>query len=98
MQAGCQFNFLSFTDPFKIKDWDWNSVEGGPLDPVAKEVVLTVNFSKDFVARASRAVHDGPVSALGDLDAAGVIQGHLDTVGVGFLSASNVPWLAQEIT
>ena len=67
------------------------------MDPVAKEIVLVVNFSKDFEARASRAVHDGPIGALGALDAAGIIQGHLDTVSVSFLSASNVPWLAKEI-
>ena len=97
MQAGCQFNFLSFTDPFEIKEWDWSAVEVGPLDPVAKEVVLAANFSKDFEARASRAVHDGPIGALGALDAAGIIQRHLDTVSVSFLNASNVPWLAQEV-
>ena len=72
-------------------------MKGGSLDPVAMDVVSVVDFTKYFVARSSRAVHDGTVSALCVLDAAGIIDGHLDTAGKCFLDASKVPRLAPEI-
>ena len=54
----------------------------------------------NFFSRQTRTVSVFPVGlvgALGDVDAAGIIQRHLDTVSVSFLTASNVPRLAQEI-
>ena len=60
-------------------------------------VVFVMDFTKYFVARSSRAAHDGTISALDVVDAAGIIDGHLDTAGISFLDTSKVPWLAREI-